>query len=368
MLSGLLGISPNLLRKILIVASSGGSPVFYFGSPKIFNFGANRKIKWTLKDNGEGKKTEDSIEQKGGKWTSKEKKWQGLELSSWNKVEDGGAKTIYKLMIKKEWTREESSFLGNNSVKGGLGLFKVSLKKTGGRDISQVTLEEISAEEAKAVWLIVAKSQKSTYLIPAVRKLWGNLGRWQRSDNSCWEGVNGVWRDGIGDLKNWKDSGKLGDGEIKELTERLKDGFVIARGGKGYGGRFGWGGNGGRSSTIDSFVQKKNGRKQGDVVIYKNAGILAEKNNRGKVCAQEDKSVRYFPLEIKELGGTILKELKDRSQATWSEVKVSEKIEEVGIYKWEEVMFNETGVGIKKGSELKWGTVNRLTWVPELLK
>ena len=99
-------------------------------------------------------------------------------------MEDDGAKTIYKLMIKKEWTREESSFSGNNSVKGGLGLFKVSLKKTGGRGISQVTLEEVSTEEARAVWLIVAKSQKSTYLIPAVRVTGEGLGHY-RGSNKC---------------------------------------------------------------------------------------------------------------------------------------------------------------------------------------
>ncbi|WP_238530693.1 hypothetical protein [Mycoplasma wenyonii] len=343
MLSRLLGISPNLLRKILIVASSGGSPAFYFGSPDIFNFGANRKIKWTLKDNGEVKGTEKVVEKGDSGWTSKEKKWQGLEVDKWNLVEDDGAKTIYKLMIKKEWTREESSFSGNNSVKGGLGLFKVSLKKTGGRGISQVTLEEVSTEEARAVWLIVAKSQKSTYLIPAVRVTGGGLGHY-RGSNKCWDKVNEIWNNGVNNLSGWKGSGRLNDKENEELKNKLRNGFIIGRGGRGYGGGLGWGSKGGRSSDIASFVEKKQGRKQGDVVIYKNAGILVRKNDRKKVCERGNAETRYFPLDIKVLGESELKELKGRSKASWSEVEVSEQIEEVGIYKWEEVMISEVFV------------------------
>ncbi|AFN65294.1 hypothetical protein WEN_02545 [Mycoplasma wenyonii str. Massachusetts] len=126
-----------------------------------------------------------------------------MELSSWNKVEDGGAKTIYKLMIKKEWTREESSFSGNNSVKGGLGLFKVSLSKTGKRTTEGAKLEELSEDETKAIWLIVAKGQKSTYLIPAVRasKESGKLGAYRGSSGNCWTGVYDVCNNGVSNLR-----------------------------------------------------------------------------------------------------------------------------------------------------------------------
>ncbi|AFN65298.1 hypothetical protein WEN_02565 [Mycoplasma wenyonii str. Massachusetts] len=367
MFSRLLGISPSLLKKLLIVASGGGSSVFYFGFPESQVAGTNRKIKWTLKREGKNEETDESIEKQGDKWVTEKKKWQGLDISEWNEVGDNNVKTIYKLILKKEFIKEEL-VKGNNSVKGVLGLFKVNLKQEDRQD-KKVKLEEINEEEAKAIWLIVAKGKKSIYLIPTVRayKENGKLGQWKRSIGNCLEGIINVWDGGVGDLKGWKDNGKLGDKEAEELEGRLRNGFIIARGGKGYGGS---GGNwkGGRSSDIDSFVNGRPGRSYGKVVIYKNAGILAEKNNRKKVCEKEDTGVRYFPLDIKELGGTILKELKSRSQSSWSEIEVSEKIEDVGIFKWEKLRVSETGIGDGVGKDLIWGNDKKIVWTPELLK
>ncbi|AFN65295.1 hypothetical protein WEN_02550 [Mycoplasma wenyonii str. Massachusetts] len=87
--------------------------------------------------------------------------------------------------------------------------------------------------------------------------------------------------------------------EVEKLKGSLNNGFIIGRGGKGYGSSLGWGSRGGRSSDIASFVKKKRGRKQGDVVIYKNAGILVGKDRRGEACGNNNQKTRYFPLDIK---------------------------------------------------------------------
>ncbi|WP_148267993.1 hypothetical protein [Mycoplasma wenyonii] len=374
--SKLLENSPQLLKKILILSSGGGGSFFYFGFPEDSISEKTRKIKWTLKINDGDEEKELSGEASSGLVVDRNK-WQGLEIEEWKKVETRNRGTLYKLFFKKEFTQDAQELKRNSSVKSALGLYKVNL---GLSDLKNLKMEEVREDEIKNVWLIIAKSQESVYLIPVIRSVvthHQSKRSWQLSE-SCWRDVADVWKSGIKDLKEWGDGNGKGDvfdeDELRKLKEKMSSGFFIRRGGSAFGERGIRGGMNGKGSDVNSLAKNQTGQEYAGPIVYRNAGILGWELG-GEVCNNSNNSeIRYFPLDIKVLGKNKLNEQKGRKGRSpgkgynKQELKISDNISEVIGIKLNQVIISETTIGNGKGSEIDWENVSRPSWTRELLK
>lgn len=123
-------INPLLLRKVLVFAGTGGSPLIYYGSSSdIFSEGL-RKFKLSLSLDLENQSSKSSSGTKQDEtWTLSKDTWQGINEEKWKQLIETETRSIYKLFIKSESIQGERAEKG---IKGLIGLSKIKLGSGGG--------------------------------------------------------------------------------------------------------------------------------------------------------------------------------------------------------------------------------------------
>ncbi|AFN65404.1 hypothetical protein WEN_03115 [Mycoplasma wenyonii str. Massachusetts] len=296
-------INPLLLKRVLVFTGTGGSPLVYFGNTSNIFSEENRKFKWTIEVN-QGEKEKISEKVNGNSWQVSKDKWQEIESEKWKTVTKDKKRDIYKLVFKKQWIKNEKNIdINHESIGEVVGLLKVSWAGEG----QEPKIEEITPEESQNIWLIIAKGEKTIYLMPAVRT----------SENQKDQKAKEAWTNGITNIGEWKnqDSGDSGKEISENLKWSLKTGFSIARKGSlsCEGGNEIWRNGGmtdfdgwkkfkGMGMDIGVQVQENMGCSTGKGnILYENTSIIVEKVEAnlwgGKVTIS-----KYFPLDIDILG------------------------------------------------------------------
>lgn len=377
--------SSNFLTKLLIVLATGGSPLIYYGISPDITTKEQRQFKWLLKWAGE-KERELTKEQESNKYSVKESsgnKWQGLhndeQLNKLLAVKN--KQNVYKLFFKKEVIQSEGEIKNSKELKGGITLAKIS---SGG---GKLQIEEITKEEAKKVWLIIARGEGgSIYLMPSV------LSKENKEKD--------IWKEGVSDINKW-DNNEQQEELDKKLTQSLKGGFAMVRSGTnimqglGAGGRENYETN--DVFAYESwFLGKKRGMSFYDMldsnaqvnIFYNNASIVLGKKEEdravsgagrhgntswfisGEAEQWNDKVETFFPLDIQVMGQeNKLEETNKNKKKLLQEIKINEKITEVIGVRLDQVVITETGIGRGIEKEIKWGVnINKPIWASELLK
>ncbi|AFN65410.1 hypothetical protein WEN_03145 [Mycoplasma wenyonii str. Massachusetts] len=283
------------------------------------------------------------------------------------------------MFFTSEWKRTEIGLIDKKGVKGALGLAKASWGGIGGgKESEKVRVEKITEEDMKKIWLVVAKGQKSIYLIPSVRSSVTNTGSWARGQ--CWPDEKKIWEGGVERISEWNESERevWTKEESEKLKNTLKSGITIKRGGDLFiGGRnhkpsnvgdlAGWRSWKGMGWGEASWSFGTDG--VGEKIVYKNTGILGGKDGNG-ICEQKRNGGRgYFPLDIEILGTNKWNETRGRIKKNQEqEIEISDKIAQVIGVRLDQVVISETGIGDGSESEINWEHVSRPSWTRELLK
>lgn len=364
-------INPLLLKRVLVFTGTGGSPLVYFGNTSNIFSEENRKFKWTIEVN-QGNKEKVS-EKLGGNnsWQVSKDKWQEIESEKWKTVTNGKTRNIYKLVFKKQWIKNEKNIdINHESIREVVGLLKVSWAGGG----QEPKIEEITPEESQNIWLIIAKGEKTIYLMPAVRT----------SENQKDQKAKEVWTNGVTDIGGRKnqDSEDKGKAISEKLKWSLKTGFSIARKGNldcGTGGQI-WGQN--RMTDYEGWKKLKGmgmevGVKVDETIgcstgkgniLYENTSIIVEEVKVNWLSGTV-KISKYFPLDIDILGEQAkFKKEFESYRSLIQEIKIEDKITEAIGVRLDQVVISETGIGGGVEREIKWGNLKRPTWTSELIK
>ncbi|AFN65291.1 hypothetical protein WEN_02530 [Mycoplasma wenyonii str. Massachusetts] len=370
-------INPLLLRKVLVFAGTGGSPLIYYGSSSdIFSEGL-RKFKLSLSLDLENQSSKSNSGTKQDEtWTLSKDTWQGISEEKWKQLIETETRSIYKLFIKSESIQGERAEKG---IKGLIGLSKIKLGSEGAKG----TVEEITKEESQNIWLIIAKGEKSIYLMPSVVSNPQDVGS---GSSNATEQEKKIWKEGVIDINGWKAGNEQfsewDKAKNKKLHESIQKGFIVARGGK-YMSKTRSGGTGMPEQDYEGWLRLKNfgmnisetmGNVQDGEVFYNNTGIVWGKKGEQKlgwlvIEKWNEQREKYFPLDIFVLGDSSkMKKKFAGHKSLIQEIEVEDKINEAIGVRLDQVVISETGIGEGEKNEIKWGTIKRPTWTQELLK
>ncbi|AFN65438.1 hypothetical protein WEN_03305 [Mycoplasma wenyonii str. Massachusetts] len=282
---------------------------------------------------------------------------------------------IYKLFFKKEVIQSEGEIKNGKGLKGGITLAKISSDKEKSGS-AKVKIEEITKEEAKKVWLIIARGEGgSIYLMPSV------LSEGNKEKD--------IWKEGVSDISKWNNNEQQEELD-KKLTQSLKGGFAMVRAGENIMEGSGLG----RAEELlyTTWLQHKNrgmdfsvlldDQAQANIFYYNASVVLGKKEeartiqprgwfmSSGEIEQWNDKVETFFPLDIQVMGQeNKLEETNKDKKKLLQEIKINEKITEVIGVRLDQVVITETGIGRGIEKEIKWGVnVNKPTWTSELLK
>ncbi|AFN65275.1 hypothetical protein WEN_02440 [Mycoplasma wenyonii str. Massachusetts] len=252
---------------------------------------------------------------------------------------------------------------------------------------AKVKIEEITKEEAKKVYLIIAKGKKSIYLMPAVLSEESDAG----NNLKATEREKEIWTNGV-DVASWKWNDRQAKewdvGRDGEIQKSLKGGFIVARaGGNVVNGviekneserlrefEYWWGG---KISGMRAHVRIEQ-HAEGDF-YYQNAGIVLGKRGEKEVnlglglalVVEQFNNTRekFFPLDIQVMGeNQSLKDKHKDNKRLVQEIEIDDEITQVVGVRLDQVVISETGIGGGVEREIKWGNLKRPTWTSELIK
>ncbi|AFN65405.1 hypothetical protein WEN_03120 [Mycoplasma wenyonii str. Massachusetts] len=378
------GLTTFLVKALTIVGAGGGPLILQvYSSSKITEL--PRKFQWTLNLNLNSQDSSGrSVEAKKAKesyWLEglNKNKWQGVEQSKWGELSGKTARSAYKLAFRSSWIQEEDEKLGDKSAKGALALIKASWGGFDGAKNKDVRTEEIQVGKDKRVWLIIAKSESSIYLIPVVRaSSEGDTSSYGRSSGKI---ENDIWEHGIEDIGTWAKKFDTSDSWEPDCNENLKkkykSGIVISRGGsilnKNADQVTEWRREGRKIVYYEGNQKKekewnKEESVSDEVRLWRNAGWIRG-NTLHRRVGKCQKNEKYFPLDISVLGNANKLENKtSSSRSLVQEIEINDKITQVMGVRLDQVIISDTGIGEGKKNEIKWGSITKPTLIRELLK
>lgn len=382
------GLATFLVKALTIVGAGGGPLILQvYSSSKIAEL--PRKFQWTLNLNlnsqgssggsVEAKKSEESYWLEG----LNKNKWQGVEQSKWGELSGKTARSAYKLAFRSSWIQEEDKNLGDKSAKGALALIKASWGGFGGAENKEARTEEIKVGQDKRVWLIIAKSESSIYLIPVVRA--STLTETSRGRSSSSGGESEAtkknWKEGVEDIGNWTrefdKNSEWEKGRNENLQNKYRTGMWIKRVGSKVGKKDGktlelrredW-----KKVCYEGGVRKDNEEEcqslESSAEVYQNAGRMSGRVFRTRGCENCKWSEEYFALDVFVFGDSSKFKNKNGSpQALIQEMEINDKITQVMGVRLDQVVISDTGIGEGKKNEIKWGSITKPTLIRELLK